>query len=99
MIVPFLFLIVLPLLFSWTASPTSNPVTLFRMYGPVEEFEINHWSESPNREERLAGIEEILCAKGIYLNQLDFDYVSGKWNFVKIILGLQREGKLRPVLE
>ena len=79
-IVPFLFLFVFPLLFSWTTSPTSNPVILFRMNGPVEEYEINHWSASPNREEMLAGIEEILGEKGILLNQLDFDYASGKKN-------------------
>jgi hypothetical protein len=47
----------------------------------------------------LTGSEGIPFTEGIYLNELDFGYASGEWNFVKIVLGIQREDKLRPVLE
>ena len=65
----------------------------------VQGIEVERWTEPPNREESAEGIEEILFMKWIYLSELDYDYRSDEWHFVKIILGLHREEKLRPVIE
>ena len=61
--------------------------------------EVDRWLEKPSRDERAMGIEEILFTKLIYLDELDYGYVSSEWNYAKVVVGLHREEKYPPMLE
>jgi hypothetical protein len=43
--------------------------------------EVDRWLEESSWEERAIGVDEILYSKRIRLDELDYDYVSGEWNF------------------
>ncbi len=67
--------------------------------GGIVMIEVNRWEETPISEETVTGIEGIVFTEWIYLDELDYDYSSGEWNFVKLVLGLQREERLPPIPE
>jgi hypothetical protein len=67
--------------------------------GGIKMIEVARWQEKPSKEERAAGIQEVLLTEWIYLGELDYDFSSNERHFVRLILGIHREERRKPLHE
>lgn len=59
--------------------------------GGILEVETEEWYKEPTKENVEKGIIGAQYKKLLFLQEIDYDFVSDKWNYVKIALGLYKE--------
>jgi len=59
--------------------------------GGILVIRVREWNRTPTEEEKSQGIINVFYLERVFLQELDYDYVSGNWNYAKIVLGLYEE--------
>ncbi len=59
--------------------------------GGVLAVNTKEWNEESTKDEKERGMLYFICLKRVFLQEIDYNFNSNDWNYVKITFGLYRE--------